>query len=490
MRKRFEQQTSLGFKLIEDAVIPTLKRSGSLPKLCLALKTIFITPEWNEKIFVILEKHILSKNNSTGRPGMDLWQIFVLSQVRLCLNTNYDELCHIANNDRLVRQILGVEAEYGFESKRLEFAYQRIIDNVGLLDDETVRELNNVIVEFGHGTFKKKEEEALRLKTDSFVVESNVHFPTDYNLLWDCARKCYDCLKHMAIDDLDSCIGWRKLKSWKRNIKNLMLALSRACASGSKGKEERVKLCASNYLEKAKLFLAKIESHKPYFPHETKRQIRLLIDLIKYSDLLKKHIDLVERRLIKGEEIPHEEKMFSIFETYTEWVTKGKLRPNVELGKKVAITTDQFHLIVNYKVMDNESDSQIVPMLKGDIIPKHTVGSWSFDKGFWHKENKALLEQDVKMVVMPKKGKRNKAELEHEQQPIFKKLKNKHSAVESNINELEHRGLNRCPDKGFANFKRYIGLAVCAYNLKKIGERLLDQLRKEQAAKMAQTKAA
>jgi hypothetical protein len=117
---------------------------------------------------------------------MDLWQIFVLSQVRLCQNISYDELHHIANNDHLIRQIMGIERGFGYERHGLE--YQNLIDNVSLLDDKTVRELNQVIVAFGHEVFKKKEEEALRFKTDSFVVESNVHFPTDYNLLWDSAR--------------------------------------------------------------------------------------------------------------------------------------------------------------------------------------------------------------------------------------------------------------------------------------------------------------
>ena len=53
-----------------------------------------------------------------------------------------------------------------------------------------------------------------------------------------------------------------------------------------------------------------------------------------FIGLMDKHIDLVDRRLLQGEEIPHAEKMFSVFETYTEWIKKGKKRPSVELGKK------------------------------------------------------------------------------------------------------------------------------------------------------------
>ncbi len=72
MRKRFEQQLAIGRKLIEDTLTPTAKRGGALPGLCPALKKIFVTPQWNEQIFEILEQKIYPKNNKTGRPGMNL----------------------------------------------------------------------------------------------------------------------------------------------------------------------------------------------------------------------------------------------------------------------------------------------------------------------------------------------------------------------------------------------------------------------------------
>jgi hypothetical protein len=126
------------------------------------MKEIFITPEWNEKVFEILEAKITEGKKRTGRPGMDLWQIFVLSQVRLCQNISYEELYHISNYDSLIRQIMGVESEFGYE--KYEFEYQNIIDNVSLLDDQTIRELNQVIVEFGHDVFKKKRGGSIMLK--------------------------------------------------------------------------------------------------------------------------------------------------------------------------------------------------------------------------------------------------------------------------------------------------------------------------------------
>ena len=89
----------------------------------------------------------------------------------------------------------------------------------------------------------------------------------------------------------------------------------------------------------------------------TAADLKKYIELERFNKLTIKHIDLLEHRVIKGETIPHEEKMFSVFETYTEWITKGKKRPSVELGKKLCITSDQFHLILDYQIMENITDS-------------------------------------------------------------------------------------------------------------------------------------
>lgn len=112
--------------------------------------------------------------------------------------------------------------------------------------------------------------------------------------------------------------------------------------------------------------------------------------------------------------------MFSIFEEYTELIKKGKNRPNVELGKKLAITTDQYNLIIDHQIMDKEQDRQMVKNLTERLLERYTIKSWSFDKGYWTKENKELLRKDVEKVIMPKLGKRNKQEEQEETSPQFK----------------------------------------------------------------------
>jgi hypothetical protein len=308
------------------------------------------------------------------------------------------------------------------------------------------------------------------------MVESNVHFPTDYNLLWDSARKCIETVCFF-LGKYNNLLGWRKIKSWKSEMKGLMRELGKATASGGKGKEQREAKAALTYTNKAAALYAKLEKELPQLPIADNQDLALVVSLENFMQLLLKHIDLVERRIIKGQTIPHEEKMFSIFETYTEWIKKGKSRPGVELGKKLAITTDQFGLIVDYQVMEHEQDRDIVIALADRLLTKYNIESWSFDKAYWGKENKQLLQLEVPKVIMPKLGKRNKQEEAEETSRPFRRLKNKHSAIESNINELENRGLDRCPNRGYLNFKTYISLGVCAYNLKKIGAKLLEEER-------------
>lgn len=447
--------------------------------LMAALQYIYISPKWNQEIFALLSQKITKGKKSTGRKGMSLWEIFVLGQVRLCMNISYDELHHMANDSTMVRGIMGVLPTDFSLGK--EYEYQNIYDNVNLLDDELLKEINDVIVKAGHEVFKKKELAALRLKTDSFVVETDTHFPTDYNLLWDSARKCIDIAAQLKIP------GWRKSKSWRAELKGLMRAVGKSSTGGGKNKEERVKKATLAYLKKSTTLKKKtahvLSTYKAATPVEMVR-----LELLGYfHQMLLKHIDLLERRLLKGESIPHQEKVFSIFQPYTEMIKKGKLRPNVEIGKKLAVTTDQYHLIVDWQIAEKQTDNQLTLPITERLASKYQIQSLSVDRGFSDRQDKTLLEEMIPEVIMPKKGKRNKEEKALEEAPAFKKLKNRHNAVESNINELEKRGLNRCPDRTRRNFDRYIGLAVTAYNLHKIGRHLIAVRREdEKRARLAQ----
>lgn len=478
MRQGFHQQLTLGCTLIEEVKIPTKSRSH-MAALLAALQYVYITPEWNERVFKLLHDKLQKGKKQTGRTGMSLWELFVLGQVRLCMNTSYDELHFMANDSEMLRGIMGVlPTDYSLGK---QYEYQNIYDNVGLLDDEVLAAINAVIVEAGHEVFKKKEHTALRLKTDSYVVETDTHFPTDYNLLWDCARKCISLSAKLS--DKQQISGWRKAKNWHRQLKGLMRQVGKISAGGGKNKAERlVQVCAS-YLLKASELSEKVSIFLAALNELSLAEAAIVLELEYYLKMLDKHIDLVDRRLLKGETIPHEEKMFSVFQPYADFIKKGKLHPNVEIGKKLFVTTDQYHLIVDYQIGDHRPDNQKTMEIVHRLVSKYSnIQSLSVDKGFSDQQDKVLLEAFIPELIMPKKGKRNQKEKHLESAAGFKKLKNKHSAIESNINELEHRGLDRCPDRTWPNFQRYIGLGVCAYNLHKIGRKL-------QAIQVAKSKA-
>jgi len=483
MRKRFDLQLRIGQTPIHEIYIHP-KSKNAPDQLIASLKEIYCNREYSDKIFSIIENYLPGVDNNNGRPGMNLWTVFVFSQVRLCLGESYSMLHNLSNNHRLLRQLIGIENEFGVEP--FTFEYQNIYDNVSQLSDAMLVEINDVIVAFGHReVFKKKETTALRLKTDSFVVESNVHFPTDYNLLWDCCRKCLDTVRYF-LKKYPQVEGWRKLPHWRSELKSLMRTVGRISSGGGKNKAEKLQQATRLYLEKSRLLLQKLVLEKNNLPLNSAKDLEKHYHLEHYIRLLIKHIDLVDRRILKGETIPHAEKMMSIFEPYTEWIVKGKSRPSVELGNMVSLTSDQFDLILYHKVMHHEQDRDIVIEIADRLLNKYErIESMSFDKGHWNADNKALLELVIPLVVLPKLGKCNAKEKAIEQSHRFRHLKNKHSAIESNINELEHRGLDRCPDRSYFHFTTYIALGVCAYNLKKIGKKILENQLRELQLKLA-----
>ena len=276
--------------------------------------------------------------------------------------------------------------------------------------------------------------------------------------------------------------GWRKHSNWLSNIKGSYLYCSRACRSGGKNKADRVIDSTNDYLNK----LRQIEEKVELSLHELAQCPLGLVELVQHDEikefhvLLTQHIDLIFRRLINGEKIPPEDKLYSIFEQHTEWVSKGKSRPNVELGHRLLIATDQYSLIHDYKIMSGGDEAaEVIPLVER-LLGKYGEGSIrsiSSDKGFSKMSNRARLEDLIPLVVIPKKGKLSAKDKERQSGKEWKALSKKHSAVESNINCLEHHGLNRCPDKGLQGYRRYTGLGVLAYNLHKIGNHILESWR-------------
>ncbi len=164
-----------------------------------------------------MKELILADKTLTGRPGMSLWELFVLGSCRLNLNIDYDSLHDLSNNHRTLRGILGVLTK-GHLPNVKRYSLQTIKDNVGLVSEEKLGEINDLVVKAGHALKKKADEVlSLNIKADSFVVERAIHFPTDIRLLWDSAYKCIDYIKLLRQKVKVS--GLRNYKSLRKKIK-------------------------------------------------------------------------------------------------------------------------------------------------------------------------------------------------------------------------------------------------------------------------------
>jgi len=163
------------------------KSRDDIPKLLRGLQHIYITPEIREPLFTLLEKEISPKvNKNNGRPGMELWKILVLGVMRLDLNCDYDRIHELSNSHLTLRKMLGHSDFYD----ETYYNLQTIKDNVSLLTPELLEQINIIVVNAGHELVKKKSvEPVLHGRCDSFVVETDVHYPTDTNLLFDAIRK-------------------------------------------------------------------------------------------------------------------------------------------------------------------------------------------------------------------------------------------------------------------------------------------------------------
>ncbi len=179
------------------------------------------------------------------------------------------------------------------------------------------------------------------------------------------------------------------------------------------------------------------------------------------------------RRVVKDEKIAHSEKVFSIFQEHTEWISKGKAGVPQELGLKVCILEDQYGFILHHHVMENQTDDQVAVAMVADAKQKHAgLSSCSFDKGFYSPKNQQDLEPLLDQVVLPRKGRLSSRAIQIEYSDDFIQARHKHAAVESAINALENHGLDRCRDHGLGGFKRYVALAVLSRNLQIIGANL------------------
>ncbi len=478
MRQILSPQLQLG-EIDIGSISFDLQSRDDIPQILRGLQHIYTTPTVREAVFEYLEKIIPETvKTTTGRPGMEQWDIFILGSLRQNLSCDYDRLMELANEHRTLRQILG----HGLVDEDDQYRLQTIKDNVSLLTPEMLDDINQIVIEAGHRLLGK-EDAPLAGRCDSFVVETDVHYPTDINLLHDAMRKIIDLCGQAA--QQHSLTGWRQYRHNKQCIKNLYRKAQKLKRSRSKD-EAKIDLREIQIIEAHQALL---DQSNQYLKRARETLTELSCDVMAiclreeihgYIAHAERQIDQIERRVMHGQTIPHEEKVFSIFEEHTEWVSKGKAGVPVELGLRVCILEDTHGFILHHEVMEREGDEKVaLRMVQGAQARFPQLRVCSFDKGFYTPSNRQELQERLDTVILPKKGKWSKKDREIETGDEFVRGRKRHSAVESAINALEVHGLDRCPDHGIDGFKRYVALSVVARNIQKLGAILLEKEKQE-----------
>jgi IS5 family transposase len=484
MRKVIDPQLKFGEQDI-GAIWLDPKSRDDIPQLLKGLQYIYITPGLRERVFAILEEVLPERvgdkaegkaDPDTGRPGMQQWKILVLGTLRLGLNTDYDRILELANQHNTLRQMLG----HGSWEDDTRYELQTLKDNLRLFTPEILDRINQEVVRAGHTLVKKSPQDGLNARCDSFVAETNVHFPTDSNLLLDAIRKTIETCADLA--QANGLSEWRQSRYNVNQFRKAYRKVQRLRHSTSKdeakreAKRQEIETAYRAYLEQAQGYLERARDTRARLQIGCALPVVLLAPLDGYMAHAERQIEQIRRRVLQGEIIPHHEKVFSIFQPHTEWIVKGKAGVPVELGLRVCVVEDQHGFILHHQVMEKCTDDQVaVPLVEQTKARHPALSSVSFDKGFHSPQNQIELKAIVDQVVLPKKGKRSKADTERERDPQFIRLRRRHSAVESCINALEVHGLDRCPDHGINGFKRYVALAVVARNIQQLGAVLRKQ---------------
>ena len=440
MRQPFDPCPELVLTPIEKILLP-LDSRDELPPILAGLQWLWTHPTLKPAVLELVRQKVLGDKHLTGRPGMDLWQILVLGVVRLGLDANYDRLEDLANHHTLLRQMLGLPLlPWSQAAKR--FHHQTLRDNVCLVDAALLHEINALVAAQGRAVFATGRAAApapLAIKVDTYVLETDVHFPTDLNLLFDAGRKCLDLIEKYRDQCGYQLPGWRKLADWRARFKAAERVASKVAFGGGKDKEKRVQAAVGDYLRVGRELARKLTASLLSLCEQPVNQGDW-DGLAYFEQMLDKHLDLVDRRLLQGQTIPSAEKLFSLFEPHTEWITKGKLHPGVELGHRLLVATDQHGLIQDYDELIGQVDVDQSLPVAGRLLGRYGEGgiaSLSFDKGFTRSADRELLRLYIPQVVMPKRGKKSAAEAAEESTQPFIALRRQHSAVESDIAALE-----------------------------------------------------
>ena len=464
MRKAFERQRRLDCPSVSKVSLNLHCRNETIPILR-ALQHIYSTPKVRDPILKSIARDVNGKSSPKhGRSGLSYWEILVLAGARLGCDYDYDQLQDLAENHRALRQVMGIgDWEGEEETKKKRFDWRRIESNLNLLRPETIQEINQAIVEEGH---RLEPEAAETVRGDSFVVETNIHYPTDSSLIADGLRKVLGIAVTLA--GLFGLIGWRQHKHLYRKARRLVRKIDRIAARKGNDYQQRMKKPYRELLEVAEMLLTRAdtlrETVQKYGTFTSAETLALDKELETFVRRTRQVCEVARRRVLEGEIIPNGEKLFSIFETHTQLYKRGKAGEPVQFGRLTLVYEDGAGFITHYYVLPRDQGDRDVVVEQTRVLQKRHRGKIrraSFDRGFHSPEIQKELAEILEHPCVPMPGSKQAAEQEKTASIEFRNARQAHPGIESAIGALQSgNGMKRCRDRSEKGFERYLGLGV------------------------------
>ncbi len=370
------------------------------------------------------------------------------------------------NVNSILRQFVGL-----LDSDVMHHTYlQKAFKAIG---EQTWKLMNDLL---GSHALEEGRIEGEQLRVDTTVYESDVHFPTDESLLWDCYRviaRSIEDLREVAPE----LVGNKRLQLRRaKRCYTRIARLSSKTPSAKKAKKRhyrRLLELISKLLAWIQGIILGLEWRIAHGADEPKLAavLNVTLDQLRSSaPLAEKVIDQTDRRVFQEEQVPNDEKIFSIFETHTELIKRGKAGKIFELGHMILLQEVENHFISSYDVFERRPQDAklLIPIVESH---RELFGSppkkLAADKGFYPGEEELeKIRKLVRHVSIAKKGKRTSEETEREHDPIFRQLQKFRAGIEGTISVLKRAfKLGRCLYRGYRTFASSVGSIIFAHNL-------------------------
>ena len=342
------------------------------------------------------------------------------------------------------------------------------------LGGEVIAELHRRLVEIAQ---EEGVIQGRKLRVDTTVGETNIHYPTDSSLLGDGARVLTRTMKKI---EAQAGRLKRKVRNRTRSVRKRVIAI--ATASRHKGAEGEAKR-KKQYRELLRYTRQILNDTKgvmtavDQMPVKKKRGLRGLCEhLTEMAGRVRQVVKQTKARVLEGiTQLPG--KIVSLFEPHSEIIRKGKASKPTEFGKMVQVQEAENQIITHYAIFDrrpSDRDLLIGAVETHERVLGRVPHLVTADAGYYSRaQEQAVEERGVKWVAVPNRNTKSVARKKKEHSRWFKRAQRWRTGCEGRISVLKRRhGLTRCRYRGSEGMKRWVGLGIMADTLISMGNAL------------------